>query len=356
MPPWSNTPSGTMKAAVLTKPGASPPSACFTIQSYPKPTLPSEKWILVRVYAAGLNRAELRGRNNDRPGIPEFGPFVDEFHINPPAILGEEFVGTVEVAGKETNFRVGDKVSAWVYGGGKAHDGTYAEYTLCLAERAVKFESTLPWDVLGGIPMSMWTAYGSLFDSAETKPGSVVVVHGGTSSVGIWAILLAKDKSCTVIATTRQPGKLEKLKAAGADHALLDDDSLVANVRALYPKGVSTVFELVGPDKLEKIAFPMLARHGACVVSGILTKVWALNDFTPAMIPPTRKLCFFTSTSNEDIEGAEVVLQDVIRKVESGLFKKEVYLDKVFKLEDVGKAHEYMEENRAVGKVVITID
>ncbi|EPQ55843.1 NAD P-binding protein [Gloeophyllum trabeum ATCC 11539] len=204
--------------------------------------------------------------------------------------------------------------------------------------------------------MSMWTAYASLFESAETKPGAVVVVHGGTSSVGIWAILLAKDRGCTVIATTRQPGKLDRLRAAGADHALLDDESLVSKVRSLYPKGVNTVFELVGPDKLEKVAFPMLARHGACVVSGILTKVWALHDFTPAMIPPTRKLCFFTCLTGEDIEGAEEVLQDVINKVESGVFKKEVYLDKVFKLEDIGKAHEYMEENKAVGKVVVTID
>lgn len=73
MPPWSNEPDGQMLAAVLTSPGAKPPSACFTIDpAYPKPSLPGEEWVLVKVRAAGLNRAELRGRNNDPPGRGEF--------------------------------------------------------------------------------------------------------------------------------------------------------------------------------------------------------------------------------------------------------------------------------------------
>lgn len=84
MPSWSNEPSGTMTAAVLTSPGAHPPSACFTIDhAYPKPTLPSEDWVLVRVKAAGLNRAELRGRNGDAPAPAEFGIFKSEYREKP---------------------------------------------------------------------------------------------------------------------------------------------------------------------------------------------------------------------------------------------------------------------------------
>lgn len=79
-----------MTAAVLTSPGASPSSKCFSIDNkYPKPTLPSQDWVLVKVKAAGLNRAELRGRNGDEPAPPEFGIFVDEFHPGPPKILGK---------------------------------------------------------------------------------------------------------------------------------------------------------------------------------------------------------------------------------------------------------------------------
>lgn len=87
MPSWTNEPSGTMTAAVLTSPGAHPPPSCFTIDTaYPKPTLPSEDWVLVRVKAAGLNRAELRGRNNDKPGLGEFGIFRSEYHEDPPKV------------------------------------------------------------------------------------------------------------------------------------------------------------------------------------------------------------------------------------------------------------------------------
>jgi len=90
MPSWDNEPEGTMKAAVLSSPGAEPPSNCFTIDpKYPKPTLPSEQWCLVKIKAAGLNRAELRGRNGDKPAPPEFGIFVDEYHEEPPRVLGE---------------------------------------------------------------------------------------------------------------------------------------------------------------------------------------------------------------------------------------------------------------------------
>ena len=87
MPSWSNKPSGVMTAAVLTSPGAHPPSACFTIDhAYPKPTLPSEDWVLVRVKAAGLNRAELRGRNGEPPASGEFGIFISEYHEDPPKV------------------------------------------------------------------------------------------------------------------------------------------------------------------------------------------------------------------------------------------------------------------------------
>jgi len=109
-PSWYNEPSGTMKAAVLTNPGASPASACFQIDpAYPKPTLPSEDWVLVRVRAAGLNRAELRWHNGDPGHILEFNFFRHEYRADPPEIIGEEFVGDVEKAGSRTNFRPGTK-------------------------------------------------------------------------------------------------------------------------------------------------------------------------------------------------------------------------------------------------------
>jgi len=349
-----------MKAAVLASPGAATPQECFRIDPhYPKPTLPSPEWVLVRVYAAGLNRAELRGRNADEPAPPEFGIYQDEYHPDPPKILGEEFVGVVEEVGEESGekFRKGDRVAAWVYGGGKAYDGAYAEFVI--VKSLVLFHlppgtEDLPWEVVGAVPMSMWTAYGSLFVAGETKPGATVLIHGGTSSVGLWAILLAKDKGCKVIATTRQEWKRKKLEEAGADHVLLEDE-LKDGLKKVASDGVDTCLELVGPDALTSVGLPLLARHGSVVVTGVLTKAWTIKDFEPAMIPSTRKITMY-APSTEDVPAQQKALEEVFKKVKSKDFKPEVFLDKVYSLEQIGDAHDHTEKNAAIGKVVVRIE
>jgi len=209
------------------------------------------------------------------------------------------------------------------------------------------------WEILGAISMSMFTAYGSIFIAGETKKGDTVLIHGGTSSVGIWGVLLAKDRGCTVIATTRNPGKLEKLKAVGADHAFLEEN-LAEEVKKVAPDGVDMILELVGPDKLVDVSLPLLARHGTVVCSGVLTKEWKMDGFTPALIPATRKLSMY-STKDEPHENVQRTINEVVGKVESGVFKSEAFLDRVFSLEEAGEAQAYMEENRAIGKVVLKV-
>jgi len=311
------------------------------------------------VRAAGLNRAELRARNTERTSPLEFGRFINEYHEEHPKILGEEFVGEVEEAGADTSFKVGDIVAAWAYGGGKAYDGAYAEYTICHQRVCWKLPDTareIPWEVLGAVPMSLWTAYGAIFEAGETKPGSTVFIHGATSSVGVWGILVCKDQGCTVIASTRQASKVQKLKDAGADYVVLEADleSSPETIRRIAPNGVDTVLEIIGIDAIKKISMPALAMHGTTVLMGILNKAWSIPDFDASFIPRTRKLTTF-SPLEDDYDAAAQVLAKTVEKIRSGVYRKEVFLDTVFDLKDVGKAHQYMEENRAVGKLVLRI-
>lgn len=354
------------------------PKDSFTYQhDYPRPTLPSSDWCLVRVRAAGLNRAELRGRAALPPGKGELNIFQHEYHEDPPKILGEELVGEIEEAGSGTGFNKGEIVTAFIYGGGKAHDGAYAQYSICHKRRlyrlpfrdAKEVEQRLGWEALGAIPMSVWTAYGSVFEAGRLghrstghgKAGKeVLLVHGGTSSVGIWAILLAKDKGFEVVATTRKGEKVQKLKDAGADSVILDHE-LEEQIPKQFPDGVDVTLELVGPDMIQR-ALSFTARHGSVVCTGVLTKNWDLNNFRPAMIPTCRNLTFYGMTNrgslgpeDEGLDQVEPILKYVVDRVEHGTFPKEMFLDKVFELEVIGAAHEYMEDNRAVGKVVVLI-
>lgn len=296
--------------------------------------------------------------------LGELNIFQEEYHEDPPKILGEEFVGIVEEAGSASGFKKGEHVTGFIYGGGKAHDGAYAEYTLCHKRRLYRLPGTkLSWEILGAIPMSCWTAFGSIFEAGGLdRKGrkATLLVHGGTSSVGVWAILLAKDKGHTVIATTRKQEKVAKLKQIGADHVVLEDE-FEDKISKLYPDGVDVVLELVGPDHMMK-SLSVTARYGSVVVTGVLTKQWGLEGFRPAMIPTCRNLTFYGMTNrgtlgaeDEGLEMVEGVLADVIKKVESGHYPKEAFLDRTFTLEEIGKAHEYCENSGATGKVVCMV-
>lgn len=358
MPTWDNVPSGTMRAAVLTSPRSSPPSACFTyVTDYPRPSIPNPDWVLVRVYATGLNRAELRARNAEPVSPFEFGMFMDEFHNDCPKIIGEEFVGEIVEAGKNTPFKVGERVVSWAYGGGKAYDGAYAEYTICHKSRIWKLGDAakdVEWEVLAAIAMGLWTAYGSIFVAADTKPGDIVFIHGATSSVGIWGVLAAKDKGCTVIASTRQESKIKNLKNAGADYVVLEKDlGNPETIRKIAPDGVKTVLELIGLEAVESISMPATAFGGTVVKCGILGNAWEFK-VTTAIAPPMKKLTSFT-TFNEHFDISQECLIDAVEKVAKGVYRKEDFLDSVFDLQDVGAAHQRMEDNAATGKVVLRI-
>jgi NADPH:quinone reductase-like Zn-dependent oxidoreductase len=324
----------TMRAAVCVRAGG---PDVLEIRDVPVPAV-REGWTLVRVKGAGLNRSELRTRQGHSPDVTF------------PRVLGIECVGVV-AASTDPALPDGTTVAAVMGEMGRQFDGGYAEYALLPSALLMPIATTLPWDVLAALPESYLTAQGSL-DVLGVGPGGPgrLLIRGGTSSVGMAAASIASGLGVETAATTRRPGKIAALAAAGVDHVLVDDGgSLAADVRAVWPEGPDRVLDLVGASTAVD-SLRLVRRGGSVCVAGSLSG-WSIRDFEPiAMIPSGTRLTAFHS---DDLKGraGRPVLQRVVREVEAGVHRPNI--DRVFGLQEIAAAHRYMESDRAAGKLVV---
>jgi NADPH:quinone reductase-like Zn-dependent oxidoreductase len=264
---------------------------------------------------------------------------------------------------------------------GREFDGGYAEYVLLPNSLLMPVTTTLPWDVLAALPETYLTAQGSLDalgvgpdnqGPASAGPGSQgpdshelasqgpasegsgsqgrLLIRGGTSSVGLAAASIAAGYGVAIAATTRRPDKLQALTAAGVDYALVDDGgSLTTSLHAVWPDGPDYVLDLVGASTAVD-SLNLVRRGGTVCISGSLSG-WLIPDFEPiATIPSGTRLTAFHSDNAKGSAGA-TVLQRVIRQVEAGVYRPSI--DRVFGLDDIVAAHQYMEDNQAAGKLVV---
>src|SRR5580693_3885320 len=324
----------TMRAAVCVRAGG--PDA-LEIRELPVPAV-RDGWSLVQVQGAGLNRSELRTRQGHSPSVTF------------PRVLGIECVGLV-AASTDPRLPEGTAVAAVMGEMGRDFDGGYAEYALLPNALLMPVTTTLPWDVLAALPETYLTARGSLDALGVGRAArGRLLIRGGTSSVGMAAASIASGYGIETAATTRRQDRTGVLKAAGADHALVDDGgSLAASVRAVWPEGPDYVLDLVGASTAAD-SLQVVRRGGTVCVAGSLSG-WVIPDFEPvAMIASGTKLTAFHSN---DIRGGagRAVLQGVISEVEAGVYRPNV--DRVFGLDDIVAAHRYMENNQATGKVVV---
>ena len=321
----------TMRAVVLDAPG--PPEA-LRIRELPIPQ-PTPGWVLIQVRAFGLNRSEL----HTRLGLAQGVTF--------PRVLGIEAAGTV-VAAPAGEFEAGRQVTAMMGGMGRTFDGGYAEYACVPAGQVIPFFSELDWATLGAVPEMLQTAHGSLTTGLDAQPGQTLLIRGGTSSVGMAAAVLAKDRGLTVVSTTRRPERASALEAIGVDHAIVDDGDIAPAVRRIAPEGVDIALELVGtptlPDTLRATKV-----HGVVCFTGMLSNQWTVRDFYPIDYLPNGVRLTAYSGGAADLPAE--VLQSFLDDVAAG--RLTVPIHRTYTLDEIATAHADMEAGNATGKLVV---
>lgn len=322
-----------MKAWRLHEPGG--PEA-FVLENLPVPE-PEPGRVLIEVHAFGLNRSEWFTRNGDSPSVQL------------PRVLGIECVGTV-VAAPDGDLSEGQRVAAVMGGMGRAFDGSYAEYTSVPRACVFPLETGLPWERLGALPEMLQTCHGSLHTGLRAQRGETLLIRGGTSSIGLTTLVMAKAAGLRVVSTSRSERKFDLLRETGADDVVIDDGGLAAALRRRYPDGVDRVLELIGATTLlDSLA---CARVGGVVcMTGILGGAWTLDAFRPMEdIPMGVRLTAYGGGAG-DISQAD--LQRYVSMVERG--ELDIRTGPVWRFDQLREAHVAMDENRANGKMVVVV-
>ena len=304
-----------------------------------KPAL-KQGYVLIQVKAFGVNESEVTSRKGQ--SSPDF---------TYPRILGIEGTGVVAAVNPGSAFKVGQKVATMMGGMGRAIDGSYAEYMLVKEANVIPLTTDLPWSIVGALPEMLQTSYGSLVEGLHLQKGDVIFIHGGSSTVGLMATVVAKMMGATVITTSRHEGKLATLKKFGADYALLDNATLSSEIKKIAPQGVDKMLELVGFSALFK-DLQLIRQGGLACFTGTLDGQWTFDNLSPFMIPSG---VFLTSYAGEANDLPATAFNEILAEIAKQDFQ--VPIAKVYHgLAEVGQAQANLESGKFLGKHVVVLD
>jgi NADPH2:quinone reductase len=303
--------------------------------------VPKPDEVLIRVMATGVNRPDVQQRSGNYPPPPGASP-----------IMGLECAGEVVAIGSSvTRYRVGERVCAL------ANGGAYAEY--CVAPEA----QTLPWPAgydairAGALPETYFTVWANMFGHGRLEAGETVLIHGGTSGIGVTAIQLAKAFGARVFATAGSDDKCAACLRFGADAAInYRTADFAEEVRRLTDKnGVDVILDMVGGAYFQR-NLRSLAWDGRLVLIAFLGGHEVEKaDLRPIML---KRLTVTGSTmrprttmqKGKLAAGLEAKVWPMLAK---GAVGPEIF--RVFPLAEAAAAHRLMESSEHIGKIMLKV-
>lgn len=300
--------------------------------------------VLVRVAAAGLNRADLlqkHGRYPPPPGVPADIP-------------GMEFAGVVE--------EVGEDVRSWEKGRrvfGITAGGAQAEFVVVPENHLAEIPPTLDFEGAASVPEVFITAHDALFTRAGFAAGERVLVHAVGSGVGTAAAQLARTAGASAVyGTARTAEKIERAREFGLDEGAVvgEDPRLFSDAVSEWTRGagVNVVLDLVGASYLDANLDALSAR-GRMILIGTLGGSVGTLDFRRVMGKRLRVegTVLRGRTAEEKASAVRLFAAQVVPLLELGRVRP--VIDSVFALEEVRAAYERLESNETFGKVVLVM-
>ena len=326
----------TMRHIAIREPG--PPSVLDMVDG-PLP-VPKSGEVLIEVAYAGVNRPDCLQRAGAYPPPPDASP-----------ILGLEVAGRIAALGEAAGeWQVGDEVCALTPGGG------YAEYCAAPAGFCLPVPAGLTLAEAAGVPENFFTVWYNLFERMHFAPGETMLIHGGTSGIGLTAIQLAKVHGAVVIATAGSDEKVEFCRALGADHGInyKTQDFVAEAARITRKRGVDVVLDIVGGDYVERNLRAM-APDGRLAQIGFMQGSKVTIEMGHILV---KRLTVSGSTLRRSPQARKVALASALREHVWPLFAKariRIVVARTYPLAEAAEAHALMESGQLIGKIILAV-
>ena len=301
---------------------------------------PRDGEVLIRVAYAGVNRPDVLQRSGSYPPPADASPY-----------LGLEVSGEVAaLGGGVAQWKVGDRVCALTNGGG------YAQYVAVPAGQALPVPAGLSMLQAAALPETYFTVFTNVIERGRLKSGESILVHGGSSGIGITAIQMAKVWGARVFTTVGNAEKVQACLKLGADVAIdYRKQDFVEEVLALTGKrGVDLVLDMVGGDYVAR-NLRCLALEGRLVQIAFLQPSRVDVDWMPLML---KRLTFTGSTLRARPAAEKARLANELRAqvwphLEQGRMLPVIH--RVFDLGEAAAAHALMESSTHIGKIMLKV-
>ncbi len=297
--------------------------------------------VLIRVAASGINRPDVLQRTGNYPVPPGASDI-------PGLEVAGEIVGGDAQAMAAAGFKTGDRVCALVAGGG------YAQLCAAPVGQCLPVPKGLSDIEAASLPETFFTVWTNVYDRAKLQPGESLLVQGGTSGIGVTAIQMAKALGSKVYATAGSDEKVQACLKLGADAAInYKTQDFAEEVKKLTGEGVNVILDMVAGSYVAR-EVQCLAEDGRLVI--IAVQGGTKSEFNSGLVLRKRLVITGSTLRPRPVAFKAAIAQGLRANVwpllERGAIKPVIH--GTFAAAEAARAHELMESNQHVGKIVLT--